>query len=532
MYFLLLLLNKPTFIFLQFMNGWQIDEQFLTDYMHGAFETDAQVNTHPIYATVDSPNSISNIFDRITYSKGGCIVRFMVNFLGESSFMAGIDNYFNIKAFTAADQSELFNVLGLYAPPIPNGLTFVQMMDTWTKQAGFPLVTVTRDYNAHTATIKQERFGSIASEEWVIPLTMTTSAAPNYDSQSAQAWLLPGAGSITLQDPLVPSSLQWMMLNIRRSVEREHLLDFLEDLMNDALALARVGRLNYNTALRTTAYLDLETRLTPWVTATDDLEYVRDRMYQTAEGVQLFQSYMRSKLDTVYAEVNGFVQGVGDTHAKILTRWTATRWNCDMNDDSCNSEGVAIFRQWQQEANPDVNNPVIPDLRTPVYCAGQRRGGEADFDFLMARYKNAPVYSDESVRLLNAMGCASDTTILLNLLTASLNPLDVAPGDSIRALRSVTYNPLGADLGLDFVIANWVQLDSLYGNIGNGFLTLADVLNTQEHYNKILQFRNEHSSELSLGALTGIQSTLNILEENMAWNFAYLSVVMEYFRIA
>ncbi|KAF4526674.1 hypothetical protein B566_EDAN010103 [Ephemera danica] len=119
-----------------------------------------------------------------------------------------------------------------------------------------------------------------------------------------------------------------------------------------------------------------------------------------------------------------------------------------------------------------------------------------------------------------------------NLLTASLNPLDVAPGDSIRALRSVTYNPLGADLGLDFIIANWVQLDSLYGNIGNGFLTLADVLNTQEHYNKILQFRNEHSSELSLGALTGIQSTLNILEENMAWNFAYLSVVMEYFRIA
>lgn len=60
-------------------------------------------------------------------------------------------------------------------------------------------------------------------------------------------------------------------------------------LMDDAATFAEVGLVDWVTALSTTKYLDQESQLVPWTVATYVLEYIRDRVYQTAEGVQLFQ---------------------------------------------------------------------------------------------------------------------------------------------------------------------------------------------------------------------------------------------------
>lgn len=51
------------------------------------------------------------------------------------------------------------------------------------------------------------------------------------------------------------------------------------------------------------------------------------------------------------------------------------------------------------------------DLRSPTYCAGQRMGGQTEYDFLMSRYVNTEDGYEQS-RLLNGMGCASDEALL------------------------------------------------------------------------------------------------------------------------
>jgi hypothetical protein len=58
------------------------------------------------------------------------------------------------RGFAAANQYDLFYYLTPHAPAnMP--VTFTQLMDTWTVQAGYPLVTVTRNYVDQTATITQ-----------------------------------------------------------------------------------------------------------------------------------------------------------------------------------------------------------------------------------------------------------------------------------------------------------------------------------------------------------------------------------------
>ena len=47
-------------------------------------------SSHPISAEVNNPDEISEIFDGITYGKGGSVIRMMHYFLGESVFQKGL----------------------------------------------------------------------------------------------------------------------------------------------------------------------------------------------------------------------------------------------------------------------------------------------------------------------------------------------------------------------------------------------------------------------------------------------------------
>jgi len=75
-----------------------MEELFQGDMMHSAFQSDANIfGSHPVHADVDSPNSIDSIFDQMSYNKGGCLVRFMVNLLGDTNFRNGIIDYMAAK---------------------------------------------------------------------------------------------------------------------------------------------------------------------------------------------------------------------------------------------------------------------------------------------------------------------------------------------------------------------------------------------------------------------------------------------------
>lgn len=59
---------------------WQLKEQFLTDDVWTAMNTDGQEGAHPLVdMTVDSPSAASAVFDSISYSKGLVIFDFIID---------------------------------------------------------------------------------------------------------------------------------------------------------------------------------------------------------------------------------------------------------------------------------------------------------------------------------------------------------------------------------------------------------------------------------------------------------------------
>ena len=70
----------------------------------------------------------------------------------EEKLKAGLSDYLLLNEYGNTDTPELWNSLDLYADELPDDLFLDQIMDTWTKQEGYPVVV----YDG--TTVSQERF--------------------------------------------------------------------------------------------------------------------------------------------------------------------------------------------------------------------------------------------------------------------------------------------------------------------------------------------------------------------------------------
>lgn len=79
-------------------------------------------------------------------------------FLGEHVFRNGVTNYLMAHKYSNAEQNDLWDSLtevAHKAGTLAVHLSVKEIMDTWTLQTGYPVVTVTRNYEKGSATIQQ-----------------------------------------------------------------------------------------------------------------------------------------------------------------------------------------------------------------------------------------------------------------------------------------------------------------------------------------------------------------------------------------
>ena len=65
---------------------------------------DSIESSHPVSVPVNHPDEINEIFDDISYKKGGSLIRMMANFLGVEVFNRGIEHYLKKHKYGNAQQ--------------------------------------------------------------------------------------------------------------------------------------------------------------------------------------------------------------------------------------------------------------------------------------------------------------------------------------------------------------------------------------------------------------------------------------------
>ena len=151
--------------------------QFVTEAVQQAFQLDSLRSSHPIEVPVKDALEIEQIFDAISYLKGGSCIRMLSNHLGEKTFLSGVSEYLKAHAYGNATTEDLWAALSK-----ASGQDVNTFMDPWIRKIGFPMLTVAEEPGQ--IGIRQSRFlltGDTKAEEdetvWWIPLGLKTVAS-------------------------------------------------------------------------------------------------------------------------------------------------------------------------------------------------------------------------------------------------------------------------------------------------------------------------------------------------------------------
>lgn len=167
---------------------YDIWTQFVTDIYIRALELDCLRNSHPIEVPVGHPSEIDEIFDDISYNKGASVIRMLHHYIGDEDFRKGMNLYLTRHQYKNTFTEDLWGALE-EASKKPVG----DVMSTWTKQMGFPVVKVSyanaADGKGCTLALEQSKYcadGVHPKEEylWMIPISVSTSKNPGVETAS------------------------------------------------------------------------------------------------------------------------------------------------------------------------------------------------------------------------------------------------------------------------------------------------------------------------------------------------------------
>ncbi|MEM0150102.1 MAG: M1 family metallopeptidase, partial [Candidatus Micrarchaeaceae archaeon] len=138
-----------------------------------AFGADQLRSTHPISVKVDTPADIDQIFDEISYEKGGSILKMIEDYAGYSIFRDGLHSYLKKHAYGNATKYDLWDAINATASKRKAGLRVKQVAQAWIDKPGYPVLELSLAADGKTLSARQKRFallGINSKDIWPIPI--------------------------------------------------------------------------------------------------------------------------------------------------------------------------------------------------------------------------------------------------------------------------------------------------------------------------------------------------------------------------
>ncbi|XP_077980593.1 aminopeptidase N-like [Glandiceps talaboti] len=518
----------------RFHPEWKIWDQFMTDDMASALSADSTSSrSKPLVRSTGWMDEVWSMFDTMSYSKGASILRSLNTFLRNETIYDGLQFYLNDNLYDSVDTDDLWAGLQK-ADDHDKGNDVKTIMDTWSLQAGHPLVTVTRT-DTDKAVITQthylldpndepsEEYGTFGYE-WYVPLTYTHQSR-NQIYQPLEAWLTPGESEteILLEDI---AEDDWILFNpdqrgffrtqydttnlerLREQLKIDHKVfpsQTRSSLLDDALTISQTGYIDHVYGLKLTEYMDKEEEYPPWELVLRAITFTHQKLLRTSE-FGMFQLYWKYQISPLYENLGWDINqgGLLDYYQRI----NAIETSCRYGNEDCINSALNLYREWMQD--PDIN-PIPSEYTDIVYCTAIRHGGPAEWQFA---YEQSKLLLGGNRRSLeSAMGCSRDSWILMSYLEKYHSEENSKTAiDNIRDKSSQ-----GFSLTWDFTMKHFDELENIYGDGAYDIVWDFDsLMNTKYDLDMINMFGINHNN-MSDSAARGFHQSVQVIETNVAW---------------
>lgn len=390
---------------------------------------------------------IKEIFDSISYAKGGSVIRLIAQYIGMDALKKGLHSYLTKFSYKNTITEDLWQSLEEAAKkPVKS------VMDTWTKQEGYPVVTVSEKQSDKgiVLTFSQERFLASGPDKsittlWQIPITIKTQ-----NSKELTTFVMKDKEtSITIDaKPDEWIKINWGQAGFYRTRYSPSLLKKLEKpiasqeipaadrlcIIGDAFALCRAGMIDCSDFLELVKIYHKEPHYSVWDQISTCFSFF-DATLAEEKFYPEFQKFT-SQIFGPLLDRLGWDAKDNESHLDSMFRALAINRLAAANNPAAIQEAQ---RRFQKYIEPGSKYKIAPDLRFPIYKMVVKNGGEKEFNQIVELYRKTDM-AEEKQRTLAALCYAEDENLIHKALDFALSN-EVRPQDIYIPIAHSSMNP-------------------------------------------------------------------------------------------
>lgn len=475
------------------------NEVFFTNILYGVLKEDHALVFRAVSMKAENfteTGEINEIFDLFTYNKGASMARMLSSFLSESLFISALKSYLKIFSFSNAEQDDLWRHFQMAIDDQGKILlpaTVKSIMDSWTHQSGFPVITL----NVSTGVMKQEPFylGKVKNQTllthndtWIVPILWIK----NGTTQSL-VWL-DNSSKVFPEMQVSDSEHDWVILNLNMTgyyrvnydkLGWKKLNQQLEkdpkaipvihrlQLIDDAFSLSKNNYIEIETALDLTKYLAEEDEIIVWHAVLLNL-VTRDLIsnVNNYDIYPLLKKYLLKRLMSIWNTYSTIIREnvatLQDDYLALMSLEELFKTACWLGLEDCLQLSRELFRNWVTHPENEIPYPI----RNVILCYGIALGNEKEWDFLLSIYNNK-TKEEERMQLAYAMGCSKDPWILNRYMEYAIATSPFTFNET-NIIQVVAESEVGRYIAKDFLVNNWQAVSERYG--AQSLVTLIDII--------------------------------------------------------
>lgn len=439
---------------------WNIWDSFITAEGLSAYRRDSTYGVQAVKTTVNHPDEISTLFDpSIVYAKGGRLLYMLKNFVGESAFRTGLQEYFQKHAYSNTTGTDLWEAIG-----DASKLDIADFMNPWLERSGYPVISIRQ--TGADITIRQQHFLDDAAKAdtnriWPVPLFASNSDVERVLDTKGLQQTLSDTSWVTLNTGakghyIVRYETDEHKNELTRQIEAKEMstIDRLT-LLSTSSMLARAGYDSFGDTLKLLQAFNKETEEPVWDIMALILADTR-RFMDIDESLEApIKKLIRSLITTEYKRL-GWEELATDSAADQKLRGTILGLGAYAEHPEIVQHALDLYDAYKSDPNV-----VSAELRGIIFSVAVKSAHPHAITELLEVYA-ATNSSDLQRDITGAVTSTKSVDEAETLLGLATDASKVKPQDADRWLFYLLRNRYARDFAWQWMEDNWRWIEDTY----------------------------------------------------------------------